>query len=176
MERRFLCVKSPSNFSEVFRCESVPQCCNASAWCECGCHPSVSYHSHMRANIDTAQSDVSESEEICGTPCFKVELVKRLQGQLPSEEILEDALIVFTALSDRARIKILFALQNEEELCVCDVAHVIGTSISMASHHLRKLRDLKLVKYRNDGRMSYYSLRSQLAAKLIRDGLRGVAE
>jgi DNA-binding transcriptional ArsR family regulator len=137
---------------------------------------SVSYHSHMRANIDSVQSDIGESEEICGTPCFKVELVKKLQGQLPSDETLEDALIVFTALSDRARIKILFALQDEEELCVCDVAHVIGTSISMASHHLRKLRDLKLVKYRNDGRMSYYSLRNQLAAKLIRDVLRGAAE
>jgi DNA-binding transcriptional ArsR family regulator len=137
---------------------------------------SMSYHSYMRANIHIVQSDKGESEEISGTPCFKVELVKKLQRQLPSDETLEDALIVFTALSDRARIKILFALQDEEELCVCDVAHVIGTSISMASHHLRKLRDLKLVKYRNDGRMSYYSLRNQLAAKLIRDVLRGAAE
>ncbi len=123
----------------------------------------------MRKNMNTAQSDlINSAEKICRTPCFKVELVKKLQGRLPSEERLEDALIVFTALSGRARIKILFALQEEQELCVCDVAHVIGTSIARASHDLQKLRDLKLVKFRKDGRRSYYSLRSQLPAKLIR--------
>jgi DNA-binding transcriptional ArsR family regulator len=74
---------------------------------------------------------------------------------------------IFAALADRARLKILYALKDGEELCVCDVAHVLGTSISTASHHLRKLRDLKLLKYRNDGRMAYYSLRSDLACTLV---------
>ncbi|HLK80817.1 MAG TPA: metalloregulator ArsR/SmtB family transcription factor [Xanthobacteraceae bacterium] len=90
---------------------------------------------------------------------------------MPSDEKLEEAQILFGALGDRVRLKILFALRNNEELCVCDVAHVIGMSISAASHHLRKLRDLKILKYRNDGRMAYYSLRSRLAAKLLRQGL-----
>jgi len=86
--------------------------------------------------------------------------------------VLEEMRIVFAALADRARLKILYALKDREELCVCDVAHVVGTSISTASHHLRKLRDLKLLKYRNDGRMAYYSLKSDLARRLVREALK----
>jgi len=54
------------------------------------------------------------------------------------------------------------------------VAHVLGVSISTASHQLRKLRDLKLLEYRNDGKMAYYSLRNQLAARLVADTLEEV--
>jgi DNA-binding transcriptional ArsR family regulator len=95
---------------------------------------------------------------------------------MPTEDELEEAQVMFGALADRVRLKILFALRNGEELCVCDVAHVIGMSVSAASHHLRKLRDLKILKYRNDGRMAYYSLRSGLAAKLVQQGLESPKE
>lgn len=121
----------------------------------------------MRANIKVAGLD-----ETCRIPCFNEKLVRRLRNQLPSDEVLEEARVLFAALSDRARLKILIALQSDQELCVCDVAHVLGTSISTTSHHLRKMRDLKLLKYRNDGRMAYYSLRSELAGKLAADVLR----
>lgn len=94
---------------------------------------------------------------------------------MPSEEAIEDARILFGALADRARVKILFSLKHADELCVCDVAHVLGSSVSIASHHLRKLRDLKLLKYRNDGRMSYYSLRDEFAVRLVAEAL-GEAE
>ena len=122
----------------------------------------------MRANIGFLGS----SEETCSIPCFKEKLVRKLQQKMPPDEVLEEARTLFAALSDRARLKILIALQDGEELCVCDVAHVLGTTISTASHHLRKMRDLKLLKYRNDGRMAYYSLRSELAGKLGADVLR----
>ncbi len=52
------------------------------------------------------------------------------------------------------------------------MAHVVGMSVSAASHHLRKLRDLKILKYRNDGKMAYYALRDRLAARLVRQALR----
>lgn len=77
----------------------------------------------------------------------------------------------FAALADRTRLRILYALREGEELCVCDVAHVLGTSVSTASHHLRKLRDLKLLRYRNDGKMAYYSLNNRFAGKLVREAL-----
>lgn len=93
---------------------------------------------------------------------------------MPPDSVLEEVEILFGALADRARVKILFALSNGEELCVCDVAHVLGASISTASHHLRKLRDLKLLQYRNDGKMAYYSLRNELAARLVADALEEV--
>lgn len=86
---------------------------------------------------------------------------------MPSDTTLEEVEVLFRALADRARLKILLALGDGEELCVCDVAHVLGVSISTASHHLRKLRDLKLLRYRNDGRMAYYSLRYELAGRSV---------
>ena len=93
---------------------------------------------------------------------------------MPPDSILEEAETLFGALADRARIKILHALGNGEELCVCDVAHVLGVSISTASHHLRKLRDLKVLRYRNDGKMAYYSLNDDLAARLVESTLEEV--
>jgi DNA-binding transcriptional ArsR family regulator len=95
---------------------------------------------------------------------------------MPSEETLEDSRVLFAALSDRARLKILHALSGAEELCVCDVAYVLGTTVSTASHHLRKLRDLKLLKCRNEGKMVYYSLRDGFAAKLLGEALRKTGE
>ena len=123
----------------------------------------------MRANVRADRSDDS-----CRIPCFKESLVRKLQRQMPPDSVLEEVEILFAALADRARVKILFVLRNGEELCVCDVAHVLGVSISTASHHLRKLRDLKLIKHRNDGKMAYYSLRNELAARLVADALEEV--
>lgn len=123
----------------------------------------------MRANVRA-----SRHEDSCQIPCFKESLVRKLQRRMPPDSVLEETEILFGALADRARLKILFALRDGEELCVCDVAHVLGVSISTASHHLRKLRDLKLLQYRNDGKMAYYSLRAELAARLVENALEEV--
>ena len=90
---------------------------------------------------------------------------------MPPDSTLEEAETLFTALADRARLKILFALGDGEELCVCDAAHVLGVSVSTASHHLRKLRDLRLLQYRNDGKMAYYSLRDGVAGQIVTEML-----
>lgn len=126
----------------------------------------------MRANVQMSRKvPVTITEDRCDVPCFKESLVKRLRSKMPPEEAIEEANVLFGALADRVRLKILYSLAHAEELCVCDVAHVLGSSISTASHHLRKLRDLKLVKYRNDAKMSYYSLRDDFAARLVADVL-----
>ena len=104
---------------------------------------------------------------VCNIPCFKKALVDRLRGRLPTDQQIESAREIFSAVNDPARIKILFALSGDEELCVCDVAHVLGTSVAVASHHLRKLRDLHVLQYRNDGKMAYYSIRDPLAGELV---------
>lgn len=90
---------------------------------------------------------------------------------MPPHEVIEETSVLFGALADRVRLKILFTLKQAGELCVCDVAHVLGSTVSTASHHLRKLRDLKLLKYRNDGKMSYYSLRNEFAVSLVVEAL-----
>ncbi len=123
----------------------------------------------MRANMRPSSSD-----ETCEIPCFKESLVRKIQRNLPPDTTLDEVQILFGALADRARLKILFALRNDQELCVCDVAHVLGVSISTASHHLRKLRDLKLLKYRTDGKMAYYSIRNELAGRLVTNTLEEV--
>ena len=74
----------------------------------------------MRVNVRAASDD-----EIRQIPCFKETLVRKLQREMPPEGTLEEAETLFSALADRARLKILFALGDGEELCVCDVAHVL---------------------------------------------------
>ncbi len=114
----------------------------------------------MRANKRAASS------ELCSVPCFKAKLVARLQAAMPGDDEVEEARVMFAALADRTRLKLLYALRGGDELCVCDVAHVLGMSVSVASHHLRKLRDVGILKYRTDGKMAYYSLKKRLAGEL----------
>lgn len=126
----------------------------------------------MRANIKTTNRvPVAISQDLCDVPCFKEGLVRKLRSKMPPDEAIEETSVLFGALADRARLKILFTLKQASELCVCDVAHVLGSTVSTASHHLRKLRDLKLLKYRNDGKMSYYSLRNEFPVRLVVEAL-----
>lgn len=68
--------------------------------------------------------------------------------------------------ADRQRLKIVLALTAAEELCVGEVAHVLGTSASVASHPLRKLRDLGILEDRGAGRFAYYRLRQRSVARV----------
>ncbi|NEQ34742.1 MAG: helix-turn-helix transcriptional regulator [Leptolyngbya sp. SIO4C5] len=114
----------------------------------------------------------AKPKDVCQTQCFNTELVTHVQNSLPSEDTLETAQIVFGALADQSRLKILYALSHGHELCVCDIAALLAVKVATASHHLRKLRDLKILKYRNDGKLAYYSLRDQRVADILHYGLR----
>ena len=122
-------------------------------------------HLNKRAAPDASCAD------LCNVPCFKKDLVAKVRASMPSDEELDDTRLLFAALADRTRLKILHALKQADELCVCDVAHVLGMSVSAASHHLRKLRDLKILKYRSDGKMAYYGLRDRFAGNLAQRAL-----
>ncbi|MDA8226381.1 MAG: metalloregulator ArsR/SmtB family transcription factor, partial [Desulfitobacterium hafniense] len=82
---------------------------------------------------------------------------------------------LFKALCEPTRVKILFALMTRE-LCVCDLAAVIGATDSAVSHQLRILRTLKLIKFRRDGKILYYSLDDAHIEKLFAQGLEHVTE
>jgi DNA-binding transcriptional ArsR family regulator len=97
-------------------------------------------------------------EEVCRVPCFNEELVARLRAMLPADSELAAESTGLQAFADPTRLKILLTLKSGEDLCVCDLAHVLGLSVSATSHQLRLLRALGFVRYRNDGRMVYYSL------------------
>ncbi len=92
----------------------------------------------------------------------------------PEREILSLAEI-FRTLGDPTRVKILQAL-SVEELCVCDLAKLLGISESATSHQLRVLRSQKLVRYRKEGKMAFYSLDDAHIDSLMKEALRHVRE
>lgn len=81
----------------------------------------------------------------------------------------------FRALGDPTRVRMLDALAHGE-LCVCDLATLLGLSESAISHQLRLLRALRLVRSRRDGRMVFYTLDDRHIVTLFRQGLRHVQE
>lgn len=122
----------------------------------------------MRLNERKKVGKLPSSGDLCNVPCFKEALVSRIRSEMPSDEALDEARTLFAALADRTRLRILHALMRADELCVCDVAHVLGMSVASASHHLRKLRKDGVLRLRNDGRMAYYALGDTRAAELVR--------
>lgn len=81
----------------------------------------------------------------------------------------------FKVLSDPTRLKIVLALAKEE-LCVYDIAELLGVTESAVSHQLRMLKTLRLVKIRKDGKMVFYSLDDEHIEDLIRVATRHIAE
>ena len=105
------------------------------------------------------------SKEVCEVTTVHEEVVERVQQALPE---VGAAVQIFKALADETRLKIAFSLTLEEELCVCDVAAVIGSSVATASHHLRYLRTQALAKSRKKGKMVYYSLADDHIHQLVK--------
>lgn len=103
------------------------------------------------------KSIATATAESCAAPCFNQKLVEEIKNWLPAEQKVRSVAALHSALADPTRLKILLSL-SRGELCVCDVSHIAGISVSATSHQLRVLRNLNLVNYRNDGRMAYYSL------------------
>jgi DNA-binding transcriptional ArsR family regulator len=119
----------------------------------------------------------TQAMDVCQVQCFNTELVSQSREALPGDEILEEAYTLFSAMADRSRLKILYTLcHDEKELCVCDVASLLGIKVAAASHHLRKLRDLKILKHRSDGKLVYYSLRDRRIASLLTHTLDQLAD
>ncbi|NPV28002.1 MAG: winged helix-turn-helix transcriptional regulator [Firmicutes bacterium] len=118
------------------------------------------------------------SQEIidrCDITCINEANVQEVRQKMIGEEVAQPLAEIFKTLGDPTRIKLLFALMSKE-LCVCDLAAVIGVSESAVSHHLRLLRTQKLVKFRRDGKVLYYSLADQHVEKLFAQGLEHVLE
>jgi DNA-binding transcriptional ArsR family regulator len=103
----------------------------------------------------------------CEVPCYKATLVASLRERLPADEVLEELAELFGLLADPDRLRIIEALSSGEELCVCDVSHVLGISLTAASDQLRVLRDAGVVAYRDDGHMAYYRLRNGFLPGLV---------
>ena len=94
---------------------------------------------------------------------------------MPTDEALFDVSDLFKMFADSTRIKIISALVNEE-MCVCDIAALLNMNQSAISHQLRSLRQTKLVKYRREGKVVYYSLDDDHVRDILNTGLAHVGE
>ena len=95
---------------------------------------------------------------VCNVTCFEQEKVARIKAELAKEEqLLPQLAELYKLLGNTTRLKILLALA-QGELCVCDVAHVLGLTVAATSHQLKLLRDQGWLAMRNDGKMVYYRL------------------
>ncbi len=107
-----------------------------------------------------------KEQDVCEITCVNSPKVDYVQQQLEKGNILEVTKL-FKALSDETRMKIAYALTIENELCVCDVASIVGATTATASHHLRHLKSIGLAKYRKEGKLVYYSLDDDHVKRLI---------
>jgi len=108
-----------------------------------------------------------KERDVCEITCVDSEKTARVQHHLEKGSQIHEVSKLFKALSDETRMKIAYALTLEDELCVCDVAHIVGATTATASHHLRHLKSLGLAKYRKEGKLVYYSLDDDHVKQLI---------
>jgi len=113
--------------------------------------------------------------ERCGYLCVHEHAVEEVLAKMPPEEDLYDLAELFKVFGDSTRIRILYAL-FEAELCVCDIAQLLGLTQSAVSHQLRVLKGAKLVKPRKEGKTVFYSLADDHVRKIIAQGMEHVEE
>jgi len=94
----------------------------------------------------------------CDVECVDPDRVRAVLERLPEGWVFQDLAETFRLLSDPGRVRLISALLEAGELCVCDLAAVTGLSQTACSHNLRLLRSMRLVRYRKQGRNVYYSL------------------
>ncbi|MBX9975997.1 metalloregulator ArsR/SmtB family transcription factor [Cytobacillus firmus] len=105
-------------------------------------------------------------DDVCEVTCVDEEKVRRVKESV-SQQNTSAVAQIFKALSDDTRVRIAFSLSEEDELCVCDVANIVGCTTATASHHLRLLRNMGLAKYRKEGKLVFYSLDDDHVKQLI---------
>ena len=100
---------------------------------------------------------------------------EKLKQNLPGDEEIHDLAEFFRVFGDPSRIRILFLLK-EGEFCVHDIAALAEMNQTAVSHHRKSLRQARLVKYRKEGKMVFYSLNDEHIDDIIAIGLRHLEE
>ena len=100
---------------------------------------------------------MSKNEFICDCNIIHEEVVKNTLSKMPDYNLFNKLAEFFKILGDTTRAKILYAL-DQNEMCVCDIANVLGMSKSSISHQLSSLRKMNIVKCRKEGKEVYYML------------------
>ncbi|WP_205178471.1 metalloregulator ArsR/SmtB family transcription factor [Siminovitchia sp. FSL H7-0308] len=114
------------------------------------------------------EKTIKNVPDTCETRCYHQDVVTRVQQRINEVNGVE---LLFKALADATRLKVAYALTLEDELCVCDVAEIIGSTTATASHHLRYLRNMGLAKYRKEGKLVFYSLLDEHVHQIVKIAL-----
>ncbi|ACV62598.1 transcriptional regulator, ArsR family [Desulfofarcimen acetoxidans DSM 771] len=113
---------------------------------------------------------MNKEELTCEIECINTEVVNEIKKYLPDIEEVQKLSAIYKALGDPTRFKILFCLK-QEEMCVCDISAILDMSQSAISHQLRVLRNLRIVKYRKEGKMVFYSLDDKHIFRILDEGI-----
>ncbi len=103
------------------------------------------------------------------------DLVAKVKEDLPEDEVLYDLAELFKIFGDSTRVKLLYIL-SLSEMCVFDLAQLLGVTQSAVSHQLRALKASKLVRYRREGKTVFYSLSDGHVRTILDQGLEHVEE
>ena len=116
-----------------------------------------------------------EKFDVCQCTEVHPDAISITRAGMPEEETLYDLADLFKLFADSTRIRILSAL-SVSELCVCDIAQLLGMTQSAISHQLRLLKNGKLVRARRDGKTVYYALADEHVRSVIVQGMEHVNE
>lgn len=111
----------------------------------------------------------------CDCNVIHEDIIKDVREKMPTKDCLQTLSDFFKVFGDSTRIKILFALFNSE-MCVCDISALLNMKQSAISHQLRTLKQARLVKYRKEGKVVYYSLDDDHVKQIFNDGMEHIRE
>ena len=118
---------------------------------------------------------MKDKKTICEITWIDKQKISDVKKKMKSEITIYRLSEIFKVLGDTTRVKIISALLVQE-LCVCEISELLGTTKSAVSHQLRILRNMRLVKYRKEGKMVFYSLDDNHITNLFAEGLKHVEE
>lgn len=121
------------------------------------------------------KEEINNCTEQCSVNVIHQEIIDEVKGKLPAEETLYDLAELFKVFGDTTRIKIICAL-FESEMCVCDLSNLLNMTQSAISHQLRVLKATRLVKFRREGKVIYYSLDDEHIKEIFDAGLNHISE
>lgn len=116
-----------------------------------------------------------DEAECCDVVCIHKDTVQKVLKNLPADSLLSELADFYKVFADTTRIRILCVLL-ESEMCVCDLAEVLGMTQSAISHQLRVLKQMKLVKNRREGKTVFYSLADGHIQSIISQGMEHITE
>ena len=125
---------------------------------------------------DENRMDLQDSE---APPCDFIsvheDIVNRVMQVMPADQQLLDLAEFFRVFGDSTRIRILYVL-SQSEMCVCDIAGLLKMGQSAISHQLRVLKQMRLVKFRRDGKTVFYSLADGHIETILAQGMEHISE